>query len=198
METVQREGFGEGIERLLEEGESNPRLETFLSNHGESYSGGVTIPPLQDQECCLCGIPEDPSEEILDEGEEYFVVEAETKKGHDTRNMLVTRDCRRIPSDKELNEYGGEAFRSLVRETFEEVDGPVVVYAGMNTFTHPHLLAGDLEILEGKESKVDEINNYIVFSEGGGSIDEPVLEHYGDSIGEAYLERFYRAAVGDV
>lgn len=197
METVSQEEVTEDFRRLLEEGESNPRLNAFLSNYGESYSDGVLIPPLQHQECNLCGIPSDPSEELLDDGDEYFLVEAETKKGHEVRNMLVNRDDRRIPSDEELVDYGEEAFRGLVEETFAQVQGPVVVYCGMNTFTHPHLLAGDLEILESEESKVEDINNYLVF-EDAESLDEPVLEHYGDSVGEAYLKRFYESAVGDI
>ncbi|MFB6241240.1 MAG: hypothetical protein ABEJ36_00365 [Candidatus Nanosalina sp.] len=198
MGTVSDQEFSpKGLERLLEEGESNPRLEAFLDRYDSDFSNGVLIPPLQHQECNLCGIPDDPSEELLDEGEEYFVVEAETKKGHDVRNMLVNRDDRRIPSDDELQNYGEEAFHSLLEETYSEVKGPVVVYAGMNTFTHPHLLAGDLEILESEESKVEEINNYIVF-EGPESLEDSVVENYGDSIGEAYLKRFYETTVENV
>lgn len=181
---------------LLEEGESNPRLENFLLNYSESFSEGVMIPPLQDQECNLCGIPDDPKEDIFVSEEEYFVVEAKTKKGHESRNLLVMREDRWIPSNSELEEYAGKGLEELVDTTLENYsgEGPVVVYAGMNTFTHPHLVANELEVRDDEVSKLDEINNYIVFRDAE-SLDEPLHEEYGDVVGEAVLQRFYDAAV---
>jgi hypothetical protein len=60
------------IDELLEEEESNPRLENFLSNYTGSFSEGVLVAPLQDRQCNLCGIPEDPEENIfVSEDENY-------------------------------------------------------------------------------------------------------------------------------
>jgi hypothetical protein len=186
------------LQELLEKGESNPRLENFLSNYKGSFSDGVPVPPLQDRECNLCGIPEDPEENILASEDEYFVVEAATKKGHESRNLIVMRDDRWIPSDSELEEYAGMGLHDLVETTFENYsgNGPVVVYAGMNTFTHPHLVANELEVQDEEHSKLDEINNYIVF-EDGESFEDPIQENYGDTVGEAVLQRFYEAALRD-
>jgi hypothetical protein len=185
------------IQELLEDGESNPRLENFLSNYQGSFSEGVLVPPLQDRHCNLCGIPEDPEENIFVSEDEYFVVEAATKKGHESRNLLVFRDDRWIPSDSEMEGCADKGLRDLVETTFEYYSGggPVVVYAGMNTFTHPHLVANELEVQDEELSKLDEINNYIVFEEE--SLEDPIHENYGDSVGKAVLQRFYEAALRD-
>jgi hypothetical protein len=186
------------IQELLEEGESNPRLENFLSNYSGSFSEGVLVPPLQDRHCNLCGIPEDPEENIFISEDEYFVVEAATKKGHESRNLLVFRDDRWIPSDSEMEGYADKGLRDLVETTFDNYSGggPVVVYAGMNTFTHPHLVANELEVQDEDMAKLGEINNYIVF-EDGESLEDPLHENYGDAVGEAFLQRFYEAALQD-
>lgn len=188
--------YNENFRKLLEPGTTNKRLESFLSNNIEDETSGVIIPPLQDKECALCSITDYPfstDENIFVETDDYFVVECATKKGHETRNMVVFKDHSYLPSTEEIsNNESGKAFRDLLNYSNTGNEEQLVVYGSMNTFNHPHFICSNLNP-EGDEAKLSEVNNYIVF-EDPYDISEPVAEHYGDEVGEAFLKRFYESA----
>ncbi len=187
-----------GLNALLEPGEAEPRLENFLSNFEGDFSEEIVVPPLQDKRCALCTITDYPynqGEVVFEENDDFYIVETEDMKGHERRNMLVLTDHDRFPGDEDFSRYAAEGLESLVDYTFE--GGPVAVYAGNNTFHHPHIVVSDLQPEDVEDSKLSEVNNYLVF-DSPDSLDEPVYEEYGDLVGEAFLQRFYRAAVEDL
>lgn len=185
----------EGLERIQQDSEPlNESLNQALSQV-EDLSSGSVVPPLQDRRCALCELENFPysiNEKIWREDDDYFVVEAADRKTHRARNMLVFKDHERYPSDEELEKYATEALQDLVNYTATD-DDRVAVYADMNTFTHPHIMASDLEPEDPEEADLESINNYIVF-EDSQSLEEPEAEYYGDSVGEGLLKRFYETA----
>ena len=184
----------EGIEALLEPGEAEPRLNDFLQGV-EDFSEGFVVPPLQDKRCALCTITDYPfnqGEVVFEKNSDFYIVETADMKGHDRRNMLVLNGHSYFPGDKELEEYAGEGLQSLLKYTYD--GGPVVAYAGNNTFHHPHIVASDTDPDDVQEAKLDEVSNYMVF-EDPDSLSDPMHEEYGNNVGEAFLKRFYECAV---
>ena len=127
------------------------------------------------------------------EGEDYFVVESVEDNTHRSRNMIVFKNHEIYPGDQELEGYASEALEDLVNYTSTEEDQRVAVYADMNTFTPPHIMASDLEPEDPEKADLESINNYIVF-EDASSLERPVAKHYGDKVGEGLLKRFYETA----
>ena len=184
-----------GLTALLEPGEAEPRLENFLSNFEGDFSDGVIVPPLQDKRCALCSITDYPynqGEIVFEKNNDFYIVETADMKGHERRNMLVLNDHSEFPGEDEFSSYATEGLESLMDYTFD--GDPVAVYAGNNTFHHPHIVASDLEPDDVEASKLSEVNNYLIFGDPE-SIEDPMYEVYGDSVGEAFLRNFYRAAV---
>lgn len=186
----------EGLERIQQDGESlNESLEQALSEV-EDLSSGFAIPPLQDRRCALCDLEKFPysiDENVMVEEEDYFVVEAADKNTHRARNMIVFKDHAEYPGDEELEVYAAEALKDLVNYSSTEEGQRVAVYADMNTFTHPHIMASDLEPENPEKADLESINNYIVF-EDASNLEEPEVEDYGDRVGEGLLKRFYETA----
>ncbi|MFB6174851.1 MAG: hypothetical protein ABEJ87_02650 [Candidatus Nanohalobium sp.] len=186
----------EGLERLQQDSKPlNESLEQAL-NGLEDLSSGFLVPPLQDRRCALCDLEKFPcsvDENVMVEDEDYLVVEAADKNTHRVRNMIVLKDHEKYPSDEELENYATEALKDLVNYSSTEEGQRVAVYADMNTFNHPHIMASDLEPEDPGEAALESINNYLVFKDSE-SLGEPEAEYYGDSVGEGLLERFYGMA----
>ena len=186
----------EGLERIQQDSEPlNESLEQALSEVHD-LSTGFVVPPLQDRRCALCDLEKFPysiDENVFVEGEDYFVVESVEDNTHRSRNMIVFKDHENYPGDEELEGYASEALEDLVNYTSTEEDQRVAVYADMNTFTHPHIMASDLEPEDPEKADLESINNYIVF-EDASSLERPEAKHYGDKVGEGLLKRFYETA----
>ncbi len=186
----------EGLERIRQDSEPlNEPLEQALSEV-EDFSSGFVVLPLQDRRCALCDLENFPysiDENVMREADNYFIVESAEDNTHNSRNMIVFKDHAEYPSDEEMGEYASEALQDLVNYTSKEEDQRVAVYADMNTFTHPHIMASDLEPEDPEEADLESINNYIVFRNSSG-LERPEAQHYGDSVGEGLLKRFYESA----
>lgn len=186
----------EGLDRIQQDSEPlNESLEQAL-REVEDFSSGFTVPPLQDRRCALCDLENFPysiDENVMVEEEDYFVVEAADRNTHRARNMIVLKEHASYPGDENLEDYAAEALHDLVNYSSTEEGQRVAVYADMNTFTHPHIMASDLEPEDPQQADLESINNYIVF-ENASNLEEPEVESYGDSVGEGLLKRFYETA----
>lgn len=130
-------------DQLREPGKRNTELEEALSQQDDgSYEIGLE----PDWTCEPCRIPLYPfsaDEEIYWQDESGYVVETETKKGHEIRNMAVGTDHAWIPGPEDLDRL----YDRLVDITAGQIgDGELVVHGSMQTFPdHFHIVANTLD-----------------------------------------------------
>lgn len=197
----------DGIKALLEPGEvENLNLKNHLDlirlfNDRELPDEDFDVLD-RGKECNLCKIPEkvfDEHEHIIRETDDYYIVETLNKKGHDTRYMLTPKVRHEdgevvFPGEDELQKYAYEAIEYVLELAAKNVEsGYIASYAGMNGFTHPHIIVSDIQPEE--PDKLEKVNNFLLYraEDEEVDIDEPVVRDYRDTIGEVFLERFYDA-----
>lgn len=190
------------LEALLQQpGDQNQELEQILENADhQDFSQPIEIDTGEENICAPCGInryPFDDVETILQETEDHYLVGAEDKKGHEIRNMAVTKQHGEIPAIEEATEMIDKlvettATHVLHKYSNNELETPdFTLYGSMNTFSeHFHLVAsdayGDLE-----PEDLESIHSFLKFEyhdEEGYQLNTD-KSRIRDSFGE-YLERW--------
>ncbi|MFQ3275031.1 MAG: hypothetical protein ACI9SF_000164 [Candidatus Nanohaloarchaea archaeon] len=188
--------------RLLEEpGEINPKLEQILYHIAdENFSEPVSVETGEEKKCAPCGIyrmPFEQSEMVIDETDDFYVVDTEDRKGHQIRNMGVTKDHGTFPAvensvemiDRLVDSTTGQVLHEYENGDLENPD--FILYGSMNSFSeHFHFVASDL-YGNSEAEDLDKIHSYLrfEFEEGGGYRLNTEKSKFRDSFGE-YLERW--------
>lgn len=197
QETAQKRPL---VQLLEKPGEENRRLETILSYVGhDNFSEPVPLETGEDKKCALCSIyrmPFQQSEMVVNETDDFYIVDTEDRKGHRIRNMGVIKDHGVIPPVTDSVEMIDQLVESTGRQVLHEyekgeLESPdFIVYGSMNTFSEDfHLAASDIYGKE-KPEDLERINSYLRFEYDGEDFNLNMADSaIRDSFGE-YLERW--------
>ncbi|MFT4893175.1 MAG: hypothetical protein ACI8Z7_000976 [Candidatus Nanohaloarchaea archaeon] len=187
--------------RLLEEpGETNYRLEQILHHLAdENFSQPIPLETGEEKKCAPCGIyriPFEQSEMIVEETDDFYLVDTEDRKGHPIRNMGVTKEHGTAPAVEDSVKMIDRLVDSTARQILHEYKNgdlenrEFMLYGSMNSFSeHFHFVASDL-YGNGEAEDLDKIHSYLRFEHDGTEYNLNMEKSkIRDSFGE-YLERW--------
>jgi hypothetical protein len=194
--------------RLLEEtGDINRKLDTILYHVAdEDFSEPIPIETGEEKKCAPCGIyrmPFEQSEMVIDETDDFYVVDTEDRKGHQIRNMGVKKDHGVFPAvensvemiDRLVDSTTGQVLHEYENGDLENPD--FILYGSMNSFSeHFHFVTSDL-YGNGEAEDLDRIHSYLrfEFDEEDGYRLNTEKSKLRDSFGE-YLGRWAEETEG--